>query len=378
LRRRIEKLLSSADVAIDGARPWDLQLRDERLFARVLIHGSLGLGESYMDGWWECGRLDEFFYRVLRAELDSRVAPWIEVLEDFRARLLNLQRPGRAFQVGQRHYDTGNELYAGMLGERMIYSCGYWRDASTLDQAQEAKLTMICRKLDLRPGMRLLDIGCGWGGLAKFAAERYGVSAVGITVSREQMKLGRQLCRGFDVDIRLQDYRNLSGEFDRVVSVGMFEHVGWKNYSTFMRVVRNHTRDDGLFLLHVIGGNRAQTTPDPWTGRYIFPNSMLPSAGQIGASIEGTFVLEDWHSFGAHYDRTLMEWYRNFDEHWPSLKDRYGERFYRMWKYYLLSFAGSFRARKNQVWEIVLSPHGIPGGYCRSRVHPSLRPEPKS
>jgi cyclopropane-fatty-acyl-phospholipid synthase len=367
IRNTVERLLGLADVTIDGDRPWDVRVHDQRLFARVLARGALGLGESYMDGWWDCERLDEFFTRVLGAELDARVRPWRDLLGALWARLMNLQRPGRAFQIGRHHYDLGNDLFSRMLDRRMIYSCAYWKHAGTLDDAQEAKLDLVCRKLGLRAGMRVLDIGCGWGGTARFAAERYGVSVVGITVSDEQAKLARQTCAGLPVEIRLQDYRSLSGRFDRVLSIGMFEHVGRKNYDAFMRRVRGLLAGDGLFLLHTIGSNRSLTSTDPWTQRYIFPNSMLPSARQITAAIEGRFVLEDWHGFGPDYDRTLMAWHRNFQQRWPEIASRYGERFRRMWRYFLLSSAGGFRARKNQLWQVMLSPHGVPGGYAAPR-----------
>jgi cyclopropane-fatty-acyl-phospholipid synthase len=249
----------------------------------------------------------------------------------------------------------------------MIYSCAYWKDAATLDDAQEAKLDLVCRKLGLRPGMRLLDIGCGWGGTARFAAERWGVSVLGITVSERQLEHGRRICAGLDVELRLQDYRDLAGRFDRILSLGMFEHVGLKNYAAFMGTVRRLLPDDGLFLLHTIGSNRSAARTDPWTERYIFPNSLVPSAPQIGAAFDGRFVLEDWHSFGPHYDTTLMHWHRNFESHWPDLQGAYDERFHRMWRYFLLSSAGSFRARKNQLWQIVLSPRGVAGGYTAPR-----------
>ena len=362
-RSRAEALLALADVRIDGQRPWDIRVRDERLYRRVMAEGALGLGESYMDGWWDAERLDEFFDRVLGAELDTRIEPWRDALRVARACLLNLQRPSRAFQIGRHHYDIGNDLFTRMLDARMIYSCGYWKDAVALDEAQVAKLDLVCRKLGLEPGMRLLDIGCGWGGTAKFAAERYGAKVVGITVSEQQVTYARQLCDGLDVEIRLQDYRTLDGTFDRVLSIGMFEHVGYRNYDTFMRVVRRLVADDGLFLLHTIGSNRSQKRNDAWTERYIFPNSMIPSALQISAAIEGRFVLEDWHSFGVDYDRTLMAWHANIERHWPELASRYDERFHRMWRYFLLSSAGGFRARKSQLWQLVLSPQGVAGGY---------------
>ena len=366
-RRGMERLLSSADIKIDGDRPWDLQVHNEKLYARVLAHASLGLGESYMDGWWDCDRLDEFACRIFRAELDGKIHPRSEFFHFLRAKLFNLQKPSRAFAIGRRHYDIGNDLY-----RRMIYSCGYWPQASTLDEAQEAKLDLVCQKLDLQPGMRVLDIGCGWGGAAKFAAERYGVQVVGITVSREQAQFARKLCQHLPVEIRFQDYRKAEGMFDRIFSLGMIEHVGYKNYGTFMRVVRGHLREDGLFLLHTIGNNRSVTSTDPWMARYIFPNSMIPSAKQLADAFDGVFVLEDWQNFGDDYDKTLMQWFMNFDENWPALKRKYDDQFYRMWKFYLLSCAGAFRARKNQVWQLVLSPTGVKGGWRYDREQTQL------
>ncbi len=363
LRDRLADLLARADVTLHGDRPWDIRVRDDRLYARVLAQGTLGVGEAYMDGWWDCDQLDECIARVLRTDIKQAITPWSDTLRLVRAKLTNLQRPSRAFQIGRRHYDIGDDLFSRMLDRRMIYSCAYWKDASTLDAAQEAKLDLVCRKLGLEPGMRVVDIGCGWGGAAQFAAERYGVSVLGITVSENQARRAQDVCRGLDVEIRLEDYRNLTGRFDRAFSLGMFEHVGVKNYPRFMQVVRQHLTDDGLFLLHTIGSTRSMNRTDPWTERYIFPNSVLPSIAQIGEAVENVFVLEDWHSFGADYDRTLLSWYRNVEARWQELQDRYDERFHRMWRFFLLSSAGGFRARRSQLWQIVLSPQGVPGGY---------------
>jgi cyclopropane-fatty-acyl-phospholipid synthase len=366
LRARVERLLGDAGVTLDGDRPWDPRIHDERLFRRVLAQGSLGLGEAYMDGWWDCPRIDELFHRLLRAGMDRRFLHSLpELVEVAKAWLWNLQRASRAREIGRRHYDLGDDLFHAMLGRREIYSCGYWRDAATLDEAQEAKLDLVFRKLGLKPGMRVLDIGCGWGGAARFAARRHQVEVVGITVSEDQVAIGREACRGLPVEIRLQDYRALKGRFDRIFSLGMFEHVGCRNYRRFMQIVRERLEPDGLFLLHTIGGLRSVRSVDPWLGRYIFPNSMLPSMSQICAAIEGLFVMEDWHNFGADYDRTLLHWHQNFEDAWPKLAPCYDERFHRMWRYYLLSCAGTFRARRNQLWQIVLSPHGVSGGYTR-------------
>ena len=362
-RGQAQRLLDHAGIRIDGDRPFDMRVHDPRTFARVLAQGSLGLGESYMDGWWDCDRLDEFFHRLLRARLDQQVHSWAQYLDVLRAKLINLQTPRRSFRVGEHHYDIGNELYARMLGRHLIYSCGYWAQADNLDDAQIAKTDLICRKLGIEPGMRVLDIGCGWGESARYVAEQYGAEVVGVTISREQAEYARELCAGLPVEIRLQDYREVDERFDRILSVGMFEHVGYKNYRTFMKTVTRFLHEDGLFLLHTIGNNYSRVTTDPWIGRYIFPNSMIPSAKQITEAAEHSFIIEDWHNFGTDYDKTLRAWFANFDAAWPDLADDYGDRFYRMWKYYLLSCAGSFRARVNQLWQIVLSPRGLVGGY---------------
>jgi len=362
-RKRVESLLDGTGVHIDGDLPSDVQVRDGRLYARAIAHGSLGFGEAYMDGWWDAEDLDEFLFRLLRAHVDEQIGNLEDTALYLRSTLLNLQRGRRAFEIGKAHYDLGNDLFRAMLGKRLVYSCGYWKDAKDLDDAQVAKLDLICRKLGLQAGMRVLDIGCGWGETLKFAAENYGVSGVGVTVSREQARFAVELCRGLPIEIRVQDYRDVSERYDRVLSIGMFEHVGVKNYPTYFQVARRCLEDDGLALLHCIGSNTSTNHADPWISKYIFPNSMLPSAAQIGAACEGLFVIEDWHNFGADYDPTLMAWRGNFEAAWPRLRDNYDERFYRMWRFYLSASAAVFRARRNQLWQIVQSPHGVPGGY---------------
>lgn len=364
---RIDNLLAQAGVRIGGSAPTDLQVHDRRLFHRLVTHGSLGLGEAYMDGWWDAQDLDGFLCLLLDAHLDERVHGVDDVWLWLKSSLLNLQHGRRAFTIGERHYDLGNELFEAMLGKRLIYSCGYWKDATDLDAAQEAKLDLVCRKLQLEPGMRVLDIGCGWGEALKFAAQRHGVSGVGVTVSHEQAEFARRLCAGLPIEIRVQDYRELDERFDRVFSIGMFEHVGVKNYRSYFEVKRRCLKDDGLALLHCIGSNVSSNRTDPWIEKYIFPNSMLPSAEQIAAAREHLFVIEDWHNFGADYDRTLMAWRDHFDAAWPRLSTRYDERFRRMWRYYLCASAAVFRTRRDQLWQLVLSPRGVRGGYRAPR-----------
>ena len=360
-------LLRNSGIEVNGERPFDLQIHDKRLYDRVLAQGSLGLGEGYMDGWWDCEDLSHFFYLICRAKLDEKVVPLSFLFHALKARIFNHQTSSRSFRVGEAHYDIGNDLYQAMLDRRMVYTCGYWKEAKNLDEAQEAKLDLVCKKMGLKPGMKVLDIGCGWGGFLRFAAENYGITGIGLTISKEQADLARLLCQGKKIDILLCDYRKIESTFDRVISLGMFEHVGYKNYRTYMETVARCLNDDGLFLLHTIGGNQSTQTTDPWIDKYVFPNGMIPSVSQIGKAIEGLFVMEDWHNFGADYDKTLLCWFENFDKNWDILQRKFDPVFYRRWKYYLLSCAGSFRARTNQLWQVVLSKSGIESG------HQSLR-----
>jgi cyclopropane-fatty-acyl-phospholipid synthase len=361
--RIVEELLSAAGIAINGNRACDIKVHNPALFKRILQEGSLGFGESYMDGWWDCERLDVLFTRVLQAGVDERLPKNLsDIVRIAYTRLFNLQSRKRAWQVGKEHYDIGNDLFRAMLDPYMQYSCGYWKEAETLEQAQLAKLKMICEKLQLKPGMSLLDIGCGWGGLAQYAAENYGVTVHGVTISAEQQKLAQERCAGLDVEILLQDYRDLNRQFDRIVSVGMFEHVGPKNYDTYFRVAARNLKPDGLFLLHTIGANQTNLHVDAWINKYIFPNGCLPSVRHIAEASEGRFVMEDWHNIGADYDRTLMAWYENFKQAWPMLSEGYSERFERMFTYYLNACAGAFRSRDIQLWQVLFSPKGVEGG----------------
>ena len=362
----LRELAEEAGVRFNGDAPWDIQVFDERVYRWILSHGSLGFGEAYMAGLWGCARLDELFLRLLSTDAEERFGGWARLRimgETLRQSLLNLQSKGRCFEVGEQHYDIGNDLFEAMLDPTMSYSCAYWAEAGNLAQAQRDKLDLICRKLELTPGERLLDIGCGWGGLAQFAATHYGVAVVGITISREQRELARERCAGLPVCIELMDYRDLTGSYDKVVSLGMFEHVGPKNYPTYFDVVGRVLKDDGLFLLHTIGSYTTSRTADPWIEKYIFPNGKLPSAGQMTTALEGRLLIEDWHNFGPDYDRTLMAWWNNFERAWTRLESKYGKRFYRMWKYYLMYCAGFFRSRQGQLWQLVLSKRGRAGVY---------------
>lgn len=377
-KKVIEELAEQGGIKINGKNPWDIQVLDERFYNRVFAHGSLGLGESYMEGWWECEQLDEFFYKVTllhtRNLMDNPfryLGAWLE------ATLLNRQSRTRSKQVIDIHYNLSNEMYRAMLGETMAYTCGYWKAANTLDEAQYAKYDLICRKLELKPGEQVLELGCGWGGFARYASENYGVHLVSVNISEEQIKFAREEYKGA-AEFHLCDYRDhplynpYGKKFDKAVSIGMCEHVGVRNYKSWLKLVRNQLKDHGMFLLHSIGCDEYDVEVDPWINKYIFPNSALPSPRSLGSAIDRVLLIEDWHDFGVDYHTTLMEWFKNFDADWqankklPNYMELTGidqETFYRMWKYYLMSVAGSFRSRYISLWQLVLSKKGVLGGY---------------
>lgn len=366
-KHRVTELLSIAGIRVNGGAPWDIQVHNEDFYKRVLGGGSLALGESFMDGWWDCEKPDEFISRVLSTDLEHIVRSPAVIGEIMLSKILNFQTRSRAVDNVHKHYDIGNELFIKMLDERLVYTCAYWKDATTLDDAQVNKMDLACRKLMLEPGMKVLDIGCGWGSFAKYAAEKYGCTVTGISISNEQIDLGKKICAGLPVEIRYQDYREVNEKFDRITCFGMIEHVGQKNHRSYMEVVNRCLKDDGLFLLQTVGNPYTRTYPDPWISKYIFPNCTVPSITQIGEAIEGFLYVEDVHNFGLYYDRTLMAWHDNFVQHWDEIKQSYDERFYRMWRYYLLSCAGGFRAKRNFLWQIVFSKRTRPGLYSSVR-----------
>ena len=375
-RQVTERLLKGSGVRLNGDQPWDICVRHPDLFRRVLHQGSLGLGEAYMEGWWDCEQIDEMIYRLLKHGLGHRAHTFGErIAYRLQAGVINLQSRRRAGEVGKVHYDFGNDLFTLMLDTTLCYSCGYWKGLATtpdnLQLAQEAKLDLACRKLGLEPGMRVLDIGCGWGSFAAYAAHHYGVEVVGITISAEQAALAREYCSGLPVEILLKDYRDEDfrrevGTFDAIVSIGMFEHVGHKNYATYFTHAARLLRPGGRFVLHTIGSNQSDISADPWVNRYIFPNGVLPSASQLIRASEDHLIMEDWHNFGADSDPTLMAWRANLDAHWNALADTYSPRDKRMFEYYLGACAGAFRARQLQLWQVVFT-HGTAGRYDAPR-----------
>jgi len=378
--KMVRQFLEKADIQINGPDPWDLQVHNNRFFLRVWANGSIGLGESYMEGWWDCEDLEGFFFRIIDAKLYNKVKGWRFAFNLIKAKLINRQTKNRSMRVAKMHYNLSNEMYSAMLGETMAYTCAYWKQAKNLDEAQYAKYDLICRKLDIKADDRILELGSGWGGFAKYASEKYGCHIVTVNIAKEQVKYARNICDDKLVSVCLCDYRdrdvyNPAGEkYDKIVSIGLCEHVGPKNYRSWFRLVFDQLKDRGLFLLHSIGSDRTKYISDSWIDKYIFPNGIIPSTLTLSRAMDGIFVMEDWHNFGSDYHLTLMEWFKNFDHYWKvkeksnadlgiSLKNISKDTFYRMLKYYLLSCAGCFRSRENSLWQIVMSKNGILGGY---------------
>jgi len=360
-QRKVVEMFRRADVEIDGDKPCDIRVHDDRFYERVLRDGTLGFGEAYMLGWWDCDDIEEMCARAIRSGIEDTLSPSPRALADMAlAMLLNLQTRSRSKVVARRHYDLGNDFFGAMLDPAMQYSCAYFHGTTDLTRAQELKMELICKKLNVRPGDHLLDIGCGWGGLARFAAENHGCRVTGITISAEQQAYAEAHCEGLPIEIRLQDYRDADGSYDAIASVGMFEHVGPKNHRTFMESVRNLLKPDGLFLCHTITGNTTGGRSDRFISRHIFANSAIPSATQVLQAAEGLFVNEDMHNLGPYYVPTLRAWEAGFMRSIEEFRIRFGEEFVRMWRFYLLSCSAAFQARRLQVFQFLFSRDSLP------------------
>jgi cyclopropane-fatty-acyl-phospholipid synthase len=357
------RILGLAGIEVNGKNAWDIQVHDDRLWNRIISQRELGLAEAYMDGWWDVESIDQFLTKLLEINVLDKVPFSISLVgHAVKSTVLNRQTKAKAAANAKHHYNIGNDLYTRMLDKEMAYSCGYWKSAKTLDQAQIAKFDLICRKLELKPGMKLLDIGCGWGGLLRYAAKNYGIIGTGISPADNQIELARAKNGKLKIEYLQMDYRDLSGKFDRIVSVGMMEHVGPKNLETFFNKCISLLAPDGMMLHHTIASNETKQVTDPFFDRYIFPGGVLPSLAQISKAVEKKVIIEDVHNFGPDYEKTLLAWHARINKRWSEIPN-YDERFRRMWNYYLLSSAAGFRARHIQLLQVVFRPMTSRGAY---------------
>jgi len=355
---------------LNGTGQLDPRVHDPRAYKKIILHGSLGAGEAYMDGWWTVPDLAGMLCKLFRSREADNFHEFWSSLRSIRGLLTNLQSSRRSWIVARKHYDLGNEFYRRWLDPTMAYTCGYWSDGvETLEQAQVAKYDIVCRKLGLKPGERVLDIGSGWGGFARHAAKQYGVRVVGVSLSVEQNRYAQEERRGLPIEIRTMDYRDVNdGPYDAIVSIGMFEAVGHRNYRVFMQRVHDLLKPGGLALLHTIGTTGERSTIDPWFHRYIFPNGELPCRWDI---IRATWELLhrlDFQEFPPeYYARTLQAWHDRFVEGRRAIRrlgTQYDDRFFRMWEYYLLAMVAAFAERRNVLWQLVYCREGDQGTFA--------------
>jgi len=360
-------LLDKAGIEVNGSKPSSIHVHNEKLWDRVISQQGLGLGEAYMDGWWDCEAIDQMLTRLLEIKVTQELKPGASLIAHvIKSNVLNRQTKNKAASNAKHHYNIGNDLYERMLDPEMAYSCGYWADAKNLNDAQLDKFDLIAQKLHLEPGMRILDIGCGWGGFLRYAAKNYGVTGIGISPADNQIAIARERNGKLPLEYIQQDYRDLTGSFDRIVSVGMMEHVGPKNYETFFDKCISLLNPDGMMLHHTIGSNLTKQATDLFFDRYIFPGGVLPSLSQISSAVEEKVIIEDVHNFGPDYDKTLLAWHKNINKRWKEVP-QYDERFRRMWNYYLLSSAAGFRARHLQLLQVVFRTFSARDTYITTR-----------
>ncbi len=359
--RRAQELFALAGIKINGDQPCDIQVRNNAAFVRLFGYGSLGWGEAYVDGYWDCEQLDDFVCRCLIANLTGHFRP-SDFLLFLRARLLNRSFPTLAVP---KHYESGIELFEKMLDQRLIYSSGYWKNATTLNEAQEHKLDLVAEKLGLKAGMKVLDIGCGWGGAIRYFAERYKVSGLAVTTSKNQYDVACQTCKDLPIEIRLHDYREVSEQFDCSYSIEMLGHLKPKHYKHYFQFVNRTLREGGSHLVQVAGSSMRAVRSDPWVQRYIFPGGYVPAPSQLIAAAQASLNLEDWQILTKDHDQTFMAWHENLSAAWKDFEEEVDERTVRMWRYYLLSFAGVFRSNASQLWQIVFSKSAVNPTYKR-------------
>ncbi|MBH8577586.1 class I SAM-dependent methyltransferase [Nostocaceae cyanobacterium CENA369] len=351
----------------DSEEPLHLNIHNDNTYNRILTFGTLGFCEAYMDGWWdeENNNLVELIGLLYRSNVSSKARNQVTIALAFkiitqRLRTLPILIQNSRKNV-QHHYDLGNDFYQNFLDSTMTYSCGYrLREADSLEQMQLQKYELICQKLALQPGESLIDIGCGWGGMLIYAAEHYGISGTGITLSVEQAKLAQEQIEyrglGDRIKIIIADYREVQGQFNKFVSIGMFEHVGKGNFATFMQKASRLLTANGVGLLHTIV-TQSNERNGAWVDKYIFPGGYAPQLHELTQELwAAKLSVAHCENLKPHYAETLKRWANNFVSNRAkiaSLNQTYDERFLRMWYLYLQSFEASFRYGGLHVYQIL-------------------------
>lgn len=354
----ISNLLEKMDIQVGGNRAWDIQIHSPDFARRVMTMGGLGLGDSYIEGDWDANSVDSFINHILRARLDKEIKSFGMSISSLKSRFHSLAKGQKPWKFQDVLRNLPNEFFEAILGTNMSFTSGYWAaGAKTLEEAQQARRDMTCKKLNLKQGMRLLDAGSGWGGFSAFAAEHYGVECVCISSFKGQHEWASQHYAHLPIEFVQNESLMLDGMFDCIVSIDRFEHLPQKNYRVYLEMGDRILEEDGLLLLQSTGKNERRLNGKHWFDTHILQNNSLPTIAQIAGATNGLFVMEDMHNFGSDYDKTLMAWYQNFEAAWPALQKQYkfDEKLYRTWKYYLLSSAGAYRANDLQQWQCIFS-----------------------
>lgn len=343
-----------------------MKISDPALYRGLFFNPELNMGEAYMDGrvTFPGSDLRSFLTLFSINRLQVGNYPLQRVLKSISRGMKRLQQAnpiGQAQKNVSHHYDIGNELYKLFLDERMFYSCAYFRDENeTLEAAQVNKCRLLASKLSLKPGQRILDIGCGWGGLAMYLATVADVEVTGVTLSKEQQALAVERVRAAGLEgrvhIKLQDYRHVGEKFDRIVSVGMFEHVGVGHYHEFFEHVNRLLKDDGVMMLHSIGHMSPPGTASPWMRKYIFPGAYSPALSEVFPAVENNSLwVTDLEFLRVHYATTLRHWTDRFNANRDKVAAMYDERFVRMFEFYLISAEMMFRTGSQEVFHMQIS-----------------------
>jgi len=355
-RRAVEQVFEGAGVRCNGSRLFDPQILDDRFYTACATRGTLGFGESYVANWWACDDLEELAYRLTVSRINQvgRFAPLL-AMSYLVSLLRNNQTLERSRRVADRHYNIGNDLFFSFLGRYRNYSCALFEGTESLDAAQKAKMERICELLELSERDHLLDVGGGWGHLARHAALQHGCTVTSINIADEQITYAREMCAGLPVDVRKCDYRQLTGRYTKAAVVAMFTHVGSKNHRTFFECIHRCLPEGSRLVMETVGSSHSNVTLEPWTERHIFPGGVVPSLRQIDHAASGLFVRGYTREFGSHYVLTLRAWYDNLMAAWPELSTRYSESTLRTFEYFFLTVAGTFRAGRLKHWHLVMS-----------------------